>query len=344
MSGRLCFVSGRDFYPRPPRGGRRASSFLRFSRCRISIHALREEGDGGKIAPVPRYFISIHALREEGDQTASKHRYRVITFLSTPSARRATLLRSPRYRNSYISIHALREEGDCYTPFSLAPVQLFLSTPSARRATVSRQEPYNLYLNFYPRPPRGGRLPQVSFSSSTHSISIHALREEGDLSVALLPGCPILFLSTPSARRATLSLPVWHSGTIFLSTPSARRATETDYAAQKKLQNFYPRPPRGGRRGFQAASRRQDMISIHALREEGDCLDSKMRPHLEYFYPRPPRGGRRLAAYRSKKPAPISIHAIREEGDRRQPGKRHTRRQFLSTPSARRATALQGLC
>ena len=35
------------------------------------------------------------------------------------------------------------------------------------------------------------------------TISIHALREEGDLSVALQPEIPVLFLSTPSARRAT---------------------------------------------------------------------------------------------------------------------------------------------
>ena len=44
------------------------SSFLKFFRCRISIHALREEGDCTK----PLVFqmdtkISIHALREEGD-------------------------------------------------------------------------------------------------------------------------------------------------------------------------------------------------------------------------------------------------------------------------------------
>ena len=36
--------------------------------------------------------------------------------------------------------------------------------------------------------------------------------------------------------------------------------------------NFYPRPPRGGRqaKGMDAAT--PDLISIHALREEGDRL------------------------------------------------------------------------
>ena len=34
------------------------------------------------------------------------------TFLSTPSARRATIALSADYQGEWISIHALREEGD----------------------------------------------------------------------------------------------------------------------------------------------------------------------------------------------------------------------------------------
>ena len=34
-------------------------------------------------------------------------------------------------------------------------------------------------------------------------ISIHALREEGDALECILPALPAIFLSTPSARRAT---------------------------------------------------------------------------------------------------------------------------------------------
>ena len=56
-------------------------------------------------------------------------------------------------------------------------------------------------------------------------------------------------------------------------------------------------------------------ISIHALREEGDgcnpCIDS---PRLN-FNPRPPRGGRPVSAMRTGLYRPISIHALREEGD-----------------------------
>ena len=102
----------------------------------------------------------------------------------------------------------------------------------------------------------------------------------------------LLFLSTPSARRATprcllsgygfrISIHalreegdfVSHNGqnsTIeFLSTPSARRATD-----RRVVDNSV------------------HDISIHALREEGDLATHKCRQSVQYFYPRPPRGGR----------------------------------------------------
>ena len=56
-------------------------------------------------------------------------------------------------------------------------------------------------------------------------ISIHALREEGDPVFANLGEQAILFLSTPSARRATRKRKAQGVTKVFLSTPSARRAT-----------------------------------------------------------------------------------------------------------------------
>ena len=124
----------------------------------------------------------------------------------------------------------------------------FLSTPSARRATPLRQFQYPKQQNFYPRPPRGGRLAKLAGEVIDHAISIHALREEGDadcnVDVVRIAG----FLSTPSARRATIKEGVRvvftrisiHAlreegdptpstdatlSALFLSTPSARRAT-----------------------------------------------------------------------------------------------------------------------
>ena len=59
-----------------------------------------------------------------------------ILFLSTPSARRATLHLDLFRQRSEISIHALREEGDFLRRAHLIGNILFLSTPSARRATT----------------------------------------------------------------------------------------------------------------------------------------------------------------------------------------------------------------
>ena len=42
-----------NFYPRPPRGGRRLPALDRVATHLISIHALREEGDGLNFATKP---------------------------------------------------------------------------------------------------------------------------------------------------------------------------------------------------------------------------------------------------------------------------------------------------
>ena len=85
----------------------------------ISIHALREEGDRNH-ARNPEYpkQISIHALREEGDRKVRVQRVRMDRFLSTPSARRATVQADSLRHPGAISIHALREEGDMMRRFS----------------------------------------------------------------------------------------------------------------------------------------------------------------------------------------------------------------------------------
>ena len=57
--------------------------------------------------------------------------------------------------------------------------------------------------NFYPRPPRGGRLQVAAVLMVRHDISIHALREEGDFYSTSTRNVKNEFLSTPSARRAT---------------------------------------------------------------------------------------------------------------------------------------------
>ena len=150
-----------------------------------------------------------------------------------------------------ISIHALREEGDS---------RRFWRSSKGR--------------NFYPRPPRGGRRLCSQQRLDRVPISIHALREEGDSSRARANRTPEQFLSTPSARRATIIQDYVLEGKKFLSTPSARRATVPLLLPGPSRNHFYPRPPRGGRRVDREACLPRPFISIHALREEGDIFRS----------------------------------------------------------------------
>ena len=101
-----------------------------------------------------------------------------------------------------ISIHALREEGD-----------------------FGRGGGKQSMADFYPRPPRGGRPERDRKQSEIIKISIHALREEGD------------------QHGAAVGVKYY----VFLSTPSARRATRRPSLPPGRLSDFYPRPPRGGR-------------------------------------------------------------------------------------------------
>ena len=281
-------------------------------------------------------------------------------FLSTPSARRATPQRRLKHHVSFISIHALREEGDqiCRERgrmvFDFYPrpprggrlsimgsgqgAKKFLSTPSARRATSQRLLPLCPALYFYPRPPRGGRPCALHRLRRPDDISIHALREEGDGEISWWDRVTDTFLSTPSARRATiLLLRIMRRSTISIHAlrEEGDHSSASHYATQY---DFYPRPPRGGRRNKlyiylltttflstpsarRATRPAKDLahlckISIHALREEGDsCSRVKTASASKDFYPRPPRGGRPTARPTIK---PCSV--------------------FLSTPSARRAT------
>ena len=212
-------------------------------------------------------------------------------FLSTPSARRATRQvdnRDPRPRHFYprpprggrlqccgvcfrgesyfyprpprggrrfgaqvldcpdhISIHALREEGDFMVSFSWKKYRYFYPRPP--RGGRRKFRPFiSCLFHFYPRPPRGGR----RFTSFQWFLSI------------------LKFLSTPSARRATMLVRVKVVRIIqFLSTPSARRATCGPARLAPAGRYFYPRPPRGGRRVRVAGEfPRQEFLSTPSAR------------------------------------------------------------------------------
>ena len=169
-------------------------------------------------------------------------------------------------------------------------------------------------------------------------ISIHALREEGDSIIAATTRRPRNFYPRPPRggrppATGTLSL----RGR-FLSTPSARRATAPCRHPADRPSNFYPRPPRGGRRSALPCQWSSGAISIHALREEGDCLPSADVDRMQEFLSTP---SARRATHRRCFPrgvVGISIHALREEGDLKSNQRVPQSILFLSTPSARRAT------
>ena len=191
------------FYPRPPRGGRRDrhSKFKSITRFLSTPSARR--ATSAEAAANRAWQISIHALREEGDNS----------FQCSQSSRLDFYPRPPRGGRPYVAGYVTKKTYEFYP----RPPR------GGRHRHSSKLQQEKGY--FYPRPPRGGR-PSLAFSLlCNREISIHALREEGD-------GCSIdlghivdVFLSTPSARRATISALLIYSSLVFLSTPSARRAT-----------------------------------------------------------------------------------------------------------------------
>ena len=258
----------------------------------ISIHALREEGDG---APHPAGARTQHFYPRPprgGRRSRNSSFGKSKVFLSTPSARRATTRGLRRSCRGPISIHALREEGDPRRKSRSNLWSIFLSTPSVRRATPSRHFLLRADAYFYPRPPRGGRQPglagrkDISYfyprpprggrrlgqtgRATQFPISIYALREEGD--------------------KGSIKSKITES--VFLSTPSARRATYIGALIDGRYADFYPRPPRGGRRGFlRSCAGSWRFLSTPSARRATPETEVRTGQHGD-FYPRPPRGGR----------------------------------------------------
>ena len=151
---------------------------------------------------------------------------RLWLFLSTPSARRATVSLSMNETSGRsISIHALREEGDgVCRPRMPSRLNFYPRPPRGGRPSGARPCAASGY--FYPRPPRGGRPFATAILSESIRISIHALREEGDRCVQLL-----------NQRIEVISIHALREEGDAVKEPLSQW-----------LLNFYPRPPRGGRR------------------------------------------------------------------------------------------------
>ena len=80
-----------------------------------------------------------------------------------------------------------------------------------------------------------------------YPISIHALREEGDLWIMGFFLHSRISIHALREEGDTLSVSGKAADAAFLSTPSARRATNLFSGDKLQALYFYPRPPRGGR-------------------------------------------------------------------------------------------------
>ena len=203
-SGAGCLICLLYFYPRSPCGERQNHA----SNCTSS------------------QCISIHALLAESDSATQWTAIWNLSFLSTLSLRRATIVQLQCILGGkYFYPRSPCGERPGIVGNTDVTRSAFLSTLSLRRATyrVPDTTPWACY--FYPRSPCGERLLPCCGTSYSKK-----------------------FLSTLSLRRATQG-PL-HRGAIgiFLSTLSLRRATVVTLCTVAVAGYFYPRSPCGERR------------------------------------------------------------------------------------------------
>ena len=140
-------------------------------------------------------------------------------------------------------------EGDISALPRQCTYTVFLSTPSGWRATSAKITP-----------------PLMRFC-----ISIHALRVEGDADKLFMSERSPYFYPRPPGGGRQPGVFSFSATVKFLSTPSGWRATACRTLCVTNLVNFYPRPPGGGRHIGFFTRQKTYIISIHALRVEGDC-------------------------------------------------------------------------
>ena len=172
----------KNFYPRPPWGGRPEERQGQAKTDRISIHALRGEGDGSRVLldrdkpnfyPRPPWggrpelgpafvswdLISIHALRGEGDAGCAGigQRPRLYFYPRPPWGGRPVESACKKYGIEFLSTPSVGRATRAFSIRIAATSEDFYPRPPwggrpARPHTRGRNLAY-----FYPRPPWGGR-------------------------------------------------------------------------------------------------------------------------------------------------------------------------------------------
>ena len=190
----------------------------------ISIHAPREGGDVTWAGVRRMLKISIHAPREGGDIILHIEQEAGALFQSTPPARGATAAGAVVHdRLPGISIHALREGGDGRGKNRESLLKDFNPRPprgGRRRWQCVRCLRYP----FQSTPPARGATVRIFDNAAGNIISIHAPREGGD------------------HHGSTWDHPM----TISIHAP--REGGDTHHVLRSAaVDDFNPRPPRGGR-------------------------------------------------------------------------------------------------
>ena len=238
--------------------------------------------------------ISIHALRVEGDLRDGFHTPLNQNFYPRPpcGGRPDPTAGGAHGHIEFLSTPSVWRATHCPSSAS-GRTSRFLSTPSVWRATACRSLMVcAMSISIHALRVEGDG--QVEYREGTaYYISIHALRVEGDKHCPEEWTSDHHFYPRPPCGGRPLTVSNAMKVFLFLSTPSVWRATDNG----RILSADY-------------------LISIHALRVEGD-------PSL--LYVRQPK-------------ALISIHALRVEGDDQFFGLFETDNKFLSTPSVWRAT------
>ena len=194
-------------------------------------------------------------------------------------------------------------------------------------------------MDFYPRPPRGGRPFHSTYSGTVEPfLPTPSTRRATGRHRLPRPAAENFYPRPPRGGRRGCANFLACSGNFYPRPPrGGRRCCNPGCFCHQK--NFYPRPPRGGRPLILGVLGLLDLISTHALHEEGDPggnqigklrsisthalheegdpgLESTFAPHIQ-----------------------ISTHALHEEGDRSNTLRTYPHFAFLPTPSTRRATS-----
>ena len=221
-----------------------------------------------------------------------------------------------------ISIHALRGEGD------------------ERLVAV-----YYTYIDFNPRPPWGGRLRAHRQLKLTGNISIHALRGEGDKLWSMQSFIRFDFNPRPPWGGRLSRVVESFSFLGFQSTPSVGRATVVS-GAYRRVHRFQSTPSVGRATLVDCSKTYKVVISIHALRGEGDVQYGLARD-AEYISIHALRGEGDVFSYINMFTIHIiSIHALRGEGDKQADGRPAVVAYFNPRPpwGGRRYQAVLSYC